>query len=123
MKKIVIFVISFLIVTFVSLGIIYTRDYMESNNYKLKKLGYNEKEIEKITTTYEDSINVFMEKYYEIDLFINNDNFDIQKLYEYEKYINKFNSNYDEAIKMVNADLSDYEYNEILLVLRKMNIL
>jgi len=115
MKKIVIFVISFLIVTFVSLGIIYTRDYMESNNYKLKKLGYNEKEIEKITTTYEDSINVFMEKYYEIDLFINNDNFDIQKLYEYEKYINKFNSNYDEAIKMVNADLSDYEYNEILL--------
>jgi len=115
MKKIVIFVISFFIVTFVSLGIIYTRDYMESNNYKLKKLGYNEKEIEKITTTYENSINVFMEKYYEIDLFINNDNFDIQKLDEYEKYINKFNSNYEEAIKMVNADLSDYKYNEILL--------
>lgn len=115
MRKIVIFVVSFLIVTFTSLGIIYTRDYMESNDYKLKKLGYNEKEIEKITTNYENSINVFMEKYYEIDLFINNTNFDIQKLDEYEKYINKFNSTYEEAIKMVNAELNDYEYSNILL--------
>jgi len=111
MRKIILIII--LVLIFFST--LYINNYIKSTNYKLKKVGYNEEEISKIINNFEENINVFLENYYEIDMFVNNPNFNIENIDDYINYINTFNTNYDEAIKMVNAGLSNYKYSDILL--------
>lgn len=114
-KTVIITTISVLLILIVSIGIIGINNYKGSLEHKLKKVGYSKEETLKIINNYEDDIDIFLKKYYDIDSLFSIKEFDIKKIDEYDMYVSKFDSNYEEAIKMVNASLEDYKYEEILL--------
>ena len=112
--------ILFVVILLLIFGIYFIMRKINSNEYKLKKIGYSNKEIQVIVTkdSYIDYAlnNKYIEKLVD---FINTEDFKIEFLDSYLKYYKEHNEvPINDIIYLINNDI-DYEYSPILMEIAK----
>lgn len=130
-KPIIILVVLLILVIGGIVGLNAYKKYQEkinSNEYKLAEIGYNEAEIEKITKYQQEYINIILEREYNelyADLFSEKyfilDNLD--KYVEYKKQLENKNTSLDVIVAKVNVRVNeDYYSNPTKADLSKGNL-
>lgn len=112
MKKIIIIVIILLIIIIGGIVI-----YMTNNDNKLKKLGYNDKEIKEISRLSNNEIDIILNNDYTDKLIdiVTNGNYQDKNLKDYLAYANNHKkANINDVINIVNKGLTDYKYSPLL---------
>ena len=91
-----------------------TGEYHKTNEYKLKKIGYNSEEINIIKKTSETNINYILEKDYNKNICeIIKEKYYIDKNFkEYIEYIEKTNETPKETISIINTNADKKEYTD-----------
>lgn len=109
MKKNIIFSLIIFIILCVFCVIYLNGDNMERD---LLKTGYTKEDIQKIKQVFGDDLTCLGDEYIEnIRKIIDHKDFDSSRRCDYITYILNNNVSYDNAIEMVNADLTNYDYS------------
>ena len=117
MKKNIIFIFVLSIIIGVLSIIYYSGDNVKDNPLKnnLIKTGYNEEEADKILNVFSEDIDCIQNNYLtNISALLDNKDFNAENKCNYIKYITKNNVKYDIAIEMVNDNLENYDFSEVL---------
>ncbi len=112
-KKILIIIIILLII----IGGIIILINLNTDENKLKKLGYNDNEIKEISRLSNNEIDTILNNDYSAKLLdiVTNENYDDKNLNNYLAYANNHQkANINDIITIVNKGLTDYEYSSLL---------
>ena len=114
-KSAIIKLVSVIIIIFALSTYIKIQKYHKTNEYKLKKIGYNKEEISIILNETKENIDYIIENEYDeqIDDIINEKyylNKNLEKYIEYKK--NNENKNLSDVIAIINTNADKEEYNE-----------
>jgi D-alanyl-D-alanine carboxypeptidase len=121
MKKIVMIFLIFILGISGILGF----NYINNNNFKLKRLGYSSSEINVITTTLnKNNIDYILSNEYNQYLvkIIEDDSFNEEAFESYINYYEKYNFlDSKDVVMIVNYDADKIDYNDILILLISNN--
>ena len=114
-KSAIIKLVSVIIIIFALSNYIKIQKYHKTNEYKLKKIGYNKEEISIILNETKENIDYIIENEYDeqIDDIINEKYYlskNLEKYIEYKK--NNENKNLSDVIAIINTNADKEEYNE-----------
>ncbi|MGM9850467.1 MAG: M15 family metallopeptidase [Bacilli bacterium] len=114
-KSAIIKLVSVIIIIFALSTYIKIQKYHKTNEYKLKKIGYNKEEISIILNETKENIDYIIENEYDeqIDDIINEKyylNKNLEKYIEYKK--KNENKNLSDVIAIINTNADKEEYNE-----------